>query len=182
MKDRWIYLGLALAALGTGFGLWTVGRPRATPPVVSTPSIGAASVYATSFIDEAGQPQPLGQFQGRVLLLNFWATWCAPCREEMPLLSDAARRWGDRGVTIVGLSAEPAETIGDFRRKAALAYALWSGGAAVAELGRRLGNTSEVLPYSVLMDRTGKVVDQRVGPYSADELEALLSRTTANGR
>ena len=180
MKDRWIFLGLALAALGTGFGLWSVGRPRATPPAVSAPTIGAAAIYATPFTDEAGQTQALGRFQGRVLLLNFWATWCAPCREEMPVLSDAARRWNDRGVTILGLSAEPAETIAEFRRKAGLGYALWSGGAGVDELGRRLGNTSEVLPYSVLLDRAGRVVAQRVGPYSAGELDALLSRTAGN--
>ena len=178
MKDRWLYGGIAVLALGAGTVFWTLDRgeggPKPTPP-----TIGPAAVYAATFTDEAGRPQPLGQFQGRVVLVNFWATWCAPCREEMPALAAAARRWADKGVTVVGLSSEPRETVEAFRREHPSSYPLWTG-EAVDDLARRLGDTAGVLPYSVLLGRDGKVLEQRVGPYTPEMLDKLLGRTSPN--
>ena len=175
MRDRWLYTAIGAAALALGGTLWMLQRP-AGPPKPAPASIGPAALYAATFQDEAGRSQALGRFQGRVVLLNFWATWCAPCREEMPMLAATARRWADAGVTIVGLSNEPAETVAAFRQKNPVGYPLWTGGAAVDALAKRLGDEAGVLPYSVLLGPDGTVLDQKVGPYSAGDLEKLLSR------
>ena len=173
MSDRALYAGIALLAAAAGTAFWLAGR-TAGPPKPAEPTIGATALYAATFRDTAGKAQPLGQYQGRLLLLNFWATWCGPCREEMPALSAAAQRWRPRGVTIVGLSSETAEAVADFATAHPVAYVLGTG-PAVEELRRRLGDTAEVLPYSAVVAPDGRIVSQKVGPYTATELDALFS-------
>jgi thiol-disulfide isomerase/thioredoxin len=174
MRDRGLYAGVALLALAAGATFWALDRvPRKPEPAAVT--IGPAALYAATFVDEQGRAFPLGRYQGRAMLINFWATWCAPCREEMPTLSAAADQWGDR-VAILGLSAEPAATVDAFRRSAKISYLLATGGRTVDELGIRLGNTAGVLPYSVVVASDGRVVSQKVGPYSPSELERALTQ------
>jgi thiol-disulfide isomerase/thioredoxin len=142
--------------------------------LLSAPAIGPAALYATAFTDTEGRPQSLGQFQGKLVVLNFWATWCGPCREEMPAFSRIQARWKNRGVQVVGVSAEDAAKVARFGRELSIAYPLWVGDAA-SELTRRLGNSSGVLPHSVILDPSGRVLDQKVGPYSEAELDAKLT-------
>ena len=178
MTARWFYPLVGVAALAAGSGLWLATRPppgvsRSLPPPIAAPTIGAAALYATPFTDTEGRPQALGRFQGKVVVLNFWATWCAPCREEMPAFTRVQSRWGSRGVQIVGLSDEDAAKVARFGRELAINYPLWVGTSA-GELSRRLGNTSGVLPHSAILDGSGRVLEQKVGPYNEAELEAKL--------
>ena len=179
MSARGLYAGIALVAAAAGTAFWLLDRADG-PPRPTPPTIGPAALYAATFVDADGRSQALGQYQGRLLLLNFWATWCAPCREEMPALSAAAKRWGP-GVSIVGLSAEEAGTVREFVRGHPVSYVVGTG-PAVEELGRRLGDTAEVLPYSALIGPDGRVLAQKVGPYSPDELSTLLQRFSAKGQ
>ena len=180
MSDRGLYAGIALVAAAAGASFWLMGRPGGAPrPTEAT--IGPAALYAATFEDTQGRTQALGRFQGRLLLLNFWATWCAPCREEMPALSEAARRWQARGVEVVGLSAEPAEVVRDFARDHPVAYPLGTG-PGVEELSRRLGDTAGVLPYSAVIAPDGRVVAQKVGSYSLSELDAVFAEHAPKSR
>jgi len=181
MTARWFYPLVAVAALAAGTALWIATRPVVVIlPPTSEPTIGPAAVHATQFSDTDGRPQSLGQFQGKVVVLNFWATWCAPCREEMPAFTQLQRRWGARGVQFVGVSSEDAAKVARFGRELAINYPLWVGEAA-AELSRRLGNSAGVLPYSVVLDGSGKVLEQKVGPYRDWELDAILGKYAAKG-
>jgi len=140
----------------------------------ASPQISAGAIQAATFLD-GGRRRPLGEFAGKVVVLNFWATWCAPCRAEMPAFERVQRRWAERGVQFVGLSADPPEASRLFGKELGLTYPLWTGGDEVAELSRRLGNRLGVLPHTVVLDPHMDVVEQRVGPYTEDELESLLS-------
>ena len=176
MSQRAAYALIAVLAAAAGATFWALDRP-AGPPRPTPATIGPAALYATTFHDAEGRGQSLGKYQGRVLLVNFWATWCAPCREEMPALTAAARRWEARGVTVVGLSSEPAEVVGPFSRANPVGYVLGTG-PDVDELGRRLGDTAGVLPYSALIGRDGRVLDQKVGPYTAEMLDRIFAEAT----
>ena len=169
MSTRALFAAIAALAIAAG---WLASRTRT--PDTRPASIAPAALYAASFRDASGALQPLGQFQGRLVVLNFWATWCAPCREEMPAFNRLQSRWRDRGVVFVGVSAEPADSVTRFAKSLAITYPLWVGGDEVGELSRRLGNHLGVLPHTALIGPTGEVLESRVGPYSEIELEKRL--------
>ena len=127
MTTRAFFAVVGLLALAAGAALWLGGRggPR---EAAGPPSIAPAALYAASFQDDAGVRQPLGQFQGRLLVLNFWATWCGPCREEMPGFARLHARWKEKGVQFLGVSAEERERVARFGRELSIPYPLWTGG------------------------------------------------------
>lgn len=184
LSNRGLFLAIGVAALVAGTAL--VVAMRAQPPAaqalpsLEAGSISPAAILALTFTDEAGRSRSLAEFSGKLLVLNFWATWCAPCKAEMPAFDRVSARWNGRGVQFVGLSAESPEVAAAFGRSLRIGYPLWTGPAdAVPELSRRLGNSSAVLPHTVLLDRAGKVAEQRVGPYTEQDLEAALQRIAA---
>jgi thiol-disulfide isomerase/thioredoxin len=174
-----LFAAVGTAAFLAGALLWHFGRPPkpaagpapATPPPVA---IATAAIFAAGFTDASGAPRSLGAFEGKVLVLNFWATWCEPCRAEMPAFNRLHERWAGRGVQFLGLSDEPTEKAQRFGQSMGIAYPLWTGGDQVADLSRRLGNAKGGLPHTVVLDPTGRVAAQRVGPYTESELEEVL--------
>jgi thiol-disulfide isomerase/thioredoxin len=143
---------------------------------IEAPSIAPGAFFAASFLDEGRVPRSLGQFQGKIMVVNFWATWCGPCKAEMPAFQRLHQRWLERGVRFVGLSGEPPETAAEFGRQLGISYPLWTGGEEVQELSRRLGNRMGVLPHTVIVGAAGEVLEQRVGPYTEAELEGHLKQ------
>src|SRR5690349_15696598 len=121
MTARWFYPLVGVVALAAGTGLWLATRPSPAVPPPSAPAIaaatiGAAALYATASTDTGGRPQALEPFQGKVVVLDFWATSCAPCREEMPAFTRIQSRWASRRVQIVGVSDEDAAKVARFGR------------------------------------------------------------------
>jgi thiol-disulfide isomerase/thioredoxin len=179
-----LFTAVGTAALLAGALLWHLGRPARqapdaqanAPPVVA---IAPAALFAATFTDPDGATRALGQFEGKILVLNFWATWCEPCRAEMPAFNRLHQRWSGRGVQFLGLSDEPREKAEQFGRVMGIGYPLWTGRDQVSDLSRRLGNQLGGLPHTVVVDRVGRVVTQRVGPYTEAELEEVLAQTGA---
>ncbi len=171
MKPSWVFAATGALAILAGISLWlgSLGQRQAQD------TIAPASLLAAGFADTHGRPQSLAQFQGKLVVVNFWATWCAPCREEMPAFMRLQGRWAGRNVQFVGLSSEGPERVETFGRALGVTYPLWVGGEAVGELGRRLGNRLGVLPYTVILDGQGNVLETRVGPYSEGQLEERLA-------
>ena len=182
MTNRGLFAAVGVAAMLVGGLLWHVGRPVQPGPAAATPvvSIAPPALFATAFTDPAGATRSLGRFQGKVLVLNFWATWCEPCRAEMPAFERLHQRWSGRGVQFLGLSDESTEKAQQFGQALGVGYPLWTGGDQVADLSRRLGNRSGGLPHTVVLDRTGRVAAQKVGPYTESELEEVLRRLDPN--
>ena len=181
MSARSVFTLVGFLALACGALLWWAMRPAPAPddPQPGPVAIAPAALLATSFTDPEGRAQPLGRFAGKVLVLNFWATWCGPCREEMPAFSRLQARWADRGVQFVGVSGEDAAVVARFGRELGVTYPLWTGGDAVGDLSRRLGNVRGVLPHTAVLNPAGDVVIQKVGPYSEAELDSILAQLTA---
>jgi thiol-disulfide isomerase/thioredoxin len=177
VSTRWLFAGVGIAAFVAGAGLWMAKRPQGSLPT-TTPaavSIAPAAILAASFTDGGGRAQSLGQFQGKLVIVNFWATWCAPCREEMPAFNRLQARWGSRGVQFVGLANEAPAKVEPFGQTLGITYPLWTGGDEVGELSRRLGNRLGVLPHTAILGPSGEVLETRVGPYSESELESRLA-------
>jgi len=175
LSSKWLFTLVGVLAALAGTALWLATRP-AGDPGPTAPEVSTAAVMAAGFRDLQGRPRSLGEFQGKVVVLNFWATWCAPCREEMPAFERLQAKWGGHGVQFVGLSAEDASKVQDFARRIGISYPLWVGGDEVSELSRRLGNRMGVLPHTVVFDRREGVVATRVGAYREDSLDSLLTQ------
>jgi thiol-disulfide isomerase/thioredoxin len=124
--------------------------------------------------DENGKIQKLSQWRGKILVINFWATWCEPCREEVPALVSMQARYASNGVQIVGIAVDSTDKVREFSRTYRINYPLVIGGLEVIDLSRKLGNKAGGLPYTLVLDRSGKVVSSHLGGMSKEELEAMV--------
>lgn len=138
--------------------------PALLPGASATASASATqALFAASFPDAQGQAQQLGQWRGQVVVLNFWATWCPPCREEMPELSAFHDKFRAQGVTVLGLSTDDAEKIRQFALEAPTSYPLLAGDFEAMRLAESLGNNQGILPYTVVMRRDGSIAAAYLG-------------------
>ena len=173
MNLKLAFGSVALLAILAGIALWL---GTSAPSSISSSEVSPAALYATTFSDAEGKPQSLGRYQGKLLVLNFWATWCAPCREEMPAFARLQKRWAARNVQFVGVANDDPERVRQFGKDLGIDYPLLTGGEEVGVLSKRLGNRMSVLPHTVILDRDGRVLEERVGTYSEPELEEKLAK------
>lgn len=115
------------------------------------------ALFATQLPDADGRMQALAQWRGKPLVLNFWASWCPPCVEEMPELSKLQQNYAVRGIQVIGIAVEPASGVVEFNKKYKISYPLLVGGIEGNELAKALGNKAGALPYTVLIDSDGKI-------------------------
>jgi len=153
--------GLALAA-GAGFALWDRHPPDAT------------NLLALSLPDTEGAKQPLAQWRGKVLLVNFWATWCGPCRDEMPELVRAQRDLGPKGLQVVGIAIDQPDKVARFARELDLNYPALVATYETMDVAKPLGDGLLGLPFTVILDRRGKVVHTQLGPMKPAQLQSIL--------
>ena len=129
-----------------------------------------------SLTDTKGNEQSLAQWKGRVLVVNFWATWCVPCREEMPEFVKAQRELGDRGVQFVGIAIDQPDKIDAFAAELHLNYPALGGGYGAIELSKAMGNRLGALPFTVVVDRAGRVAHTQLGPLKESNLRSILAQ------
>jgi thiol-disulfide isomerase/thioredoxin len=135
---------------------------------------GAARLLSASFLDLEGRTRRLREWSGQVLMCNFWATWCTPCREEVPLLVAAKQQYAGKGLEIVGIGIDHATKIRDFADNYQVNYEMLVAGSETIEIMRDLGNKAAALPYTVLLDRSGRLAGQRLGAFRREELAQVL--------
>ncbi len=167
----WMYIGAALIGLALGGGFAWLSRPQ-PPPGVQGASIGDSHPgfrhggLNGAWVDAA-------DFDGRVLLVNFWATWCAPCRREMPALNEIDQQYGD-DVAVVGLAIDDLEAVRNFTAELDISYPIAVGNADVMATQKAWGNGAGALPYTVLVDRSGVIRWQHLGEVTAAELDRVI--------
>jgi len=174
---RRVLLGLfGLACAGAG-GL--VAWNRLSGPAVGDESAVLGLFLERSWEDAEGRSLDTGTLKGQVLLINFWATWCPPCVEEMPELDQLHREWAGKGVQVLGIGIDSRAKILDFSRRAQYAYPLLVGGADASELSRAFGNASAALPFTVLIGRDGRVRERILGRFHLPRLQQAVRSAAA---
>ena len=130
---------------------------------------------ALTLPDLAGQPLVLrDHFAGRPLLINVWASWCAPCVEEMPELARFADAQGDNGVQVLGLALDTTDDVRGFLQQVPVDYPIVIETPGPRDASVQLGNAQGLLPYSVLFDAQGRLVKAKLGPFAHGEIDSWV--------
>ena len=136
-------------------------------------SVGMERV-AFSLPDLDGRMRAAAEWDGKVVALNFWASWCPPCLEEIPAFVSLQTQHQAAGLQFVGLALEPPATARQFAVERKMNYPVLTGAAEVVKLARAYGNHIGALPFTVFIDRTGRVASAHSGPLSREEAGALI--------
>jgi thiol-disulfide isomerase/thioredoxin len=131
------------------------------------------ALFAASFHDVDGKPQALSQWKGKLIVVNFWATWCPPCLEEMPELSRLQEKYRGHDVVVLGISTDELDKIREFAKEHPVSYPLLAGNVEAMDLGISLGNDKGVLPYTAIIKADGTIAKTYFGQVD----QALLEQT-----
>ncbi len=157
---------------GLGFAIYYfVLNPNSPLKQSNPPSVSTAAFFNSQLVNEDGIRQDLKQYQGKIVVLNFWATWCPPCREEMPELAELHAQYQAKNVVVVGLAVDELALVKEFALATPVSYPLLVAEDEGMQLASELGNSQGVLPYTVIIDKDGVVQKNFFGRIS----KALLS-------
>ncbi len=165
MKSRTFLQACAAVAFGPGFGRYVAA---AAPD----------ALFSRQFPDPDGTEVRLDTWLGRPVVFNFWATWCPPCIKEMPDLEALSTK--HKGVQFVGLGVDTAVNVRKFMPKVNVSYPLLVTGYGGIDLMKTLGNTTGGLPFTLVCDASGQIVERILGQVKPAELDAVLQRFTAS--
>ena len=145
--------------------------PAQPPPAAKIPE----RLPDFSLRDPTGKETPISAWAGKALILNFWATWCAPCRREIPLLKSLYGEWGGRNVQVVGIAVDYRDKVVAYAAEMKIPYPLLLGEQDALDIAAKLGVASPVFPFTVFTDRRGEVVTLFVGELHKPQADLILS-------
>lgn len=178
MRTRTVLLVTGLVVvLG---GAWVVYGPGWSEQLRRLTSAGKTSEHTLKKLPDLRLPDLSGrafggELKGQVVVLNFWATWCTPCREEIPLFNSLQAVQGKAGVQFVGVAIDEPEAVKAFLKTTPVDYPVLIGGMEAIDLSRQLGNHLQGLPFTALFDRDANLVYAQTGPISRALLEERLA-------
>ena len=167
-RRRSTLVAATIAATALGAGLF-VG-----PRIVDRGSADGDVLRNARFLDLHGRSRILSEWGDRILVVNFWATWCRPCLDEIPMLVAARKSYALRGVEIIGIAIDLVAKVIEFASKMSVEYPILIADANAIDLMRRLGNNSGGLPYTVFLDRSRVPFRRKLGALRREELDAAL--------
>lgn len=165
-RRRNLLVGGLVAATALGAGAFVAGRVLRRSPE-------AEALENATFVDLQGMRRALPEWRGKIVVANFWATWCAPCLEEIPLLM--AVRKAQKGIEVVGIAIDQATKVQQFVAKMQIEYPILLAESQGLDLIRTLGNRSGGLPFTVFLDRAGRPARTKIGVLRQPELDSTLA-------
>ncbi|HET9701918.1 MAG TPA: TlpA disulfide reductase family protein [Burkholderiales bacterium] len=136
--------------------------PAQKPPAAA-PDEGGAALLAAAWPDLNGVNQPLSQWKGKVLVVNFWATWCEPCKKEIPEFVKVQAKFLDKGVVFVGIALDEKDKVAAMSRELGINYPVLIAPLSAIDVSKAAGNRMSALPFTAILDRDGRVVLGKLG-------------------
>jgi peroxiredoxin len=172
-RSNWLILGLAVLAAAAGG--YVDHRSRQPVPMDSADSsLIGQQLPAISLPGLDGKTHQLSDYRHHRLLLNFWASWCAPCLEEMPALDQLQAKFGERAPIVIGIAMDDPARVRSFLAEHPVKYPILLGRLDSPSTSLELGNMREVLPYSVLIDANGRILAAQTGILSSAQIQRWL--------
>lgn len=165
------FIGLLFAFIG---GYVALSSIQNTPATTST-----SAFFSQQWRNTAGKTENLTQWKGQILVLNFWASWCAPCVEEMPELSALQEKWGNQPIKIIGIGVDSLENIQHFQKQYRIQFPLYAAGMDGIDIARSLGNKTMGLPFTAIISPKGNIVKTYSGRLKMEQLQRDIAELTA---
>lgn len=165
---------LFIAATGGGLSACSPKSDTPPPAVTVAQADPAAALFEARFNDLNGTMQPLSQWRGKILVVNFWATWCPPCREEIPEFIRLQDKYGQQGLLFIGIAIDQKDKVQAYADEMGINYPILLGELEAIDLAKRAGNRLGGLPYTVIIDRHGKIAASEIGGLTQAKLDTLI--------
>lgn len=141
---------------------------------VSSKHIDSTPFFSASLPDIAGVTQPFKKYQGKIIIVNFWATWCPPCIKEMPELSEFQQQYQHQNVVVLGVALDESSAVNAFLKKSPVSYPIYVGENEGNLLSDQLGNHNGVLPYTIVINIKGEIIKTHLGRINRSMLEQIV--------
>jgi peroxiredoxin len=178
MKNALIFIVATAIAGASGYALqrYLASDTEAVPVTATASPIIGKTRPEFAMMDIEGNIRNIKDWDGQIVLLNFWATWCPPCLEEIPDFIEIQQELDNRGFQIIGVAVDNEEDVREFANEMAMNYPVLAGEMEAIELSQRYGNTIGALPFSAIIDKNGKVTHTIMGELSKDHLITILKQ------
>lgn len=168
------YVVVAILSLAAGFAYKSSQMDISMAMTNSEKKAGADNFFAATLPDPEGLPHSASQWQGKIVVVNFWATWCSPCRKEIPELIEIYTTYRDQGLVVVGVAIDDAEKVAEFSEEFGINYPVLVGDLDAFSLAEAMGNPQGAIPFTVTIDRSGMIVNARLGQINKKQIEEII--------
>ena len=169
-RREWLTTAAVAVAAGSAGFAFNAWRTAPEPPSAA----GGDALLELRLPDLEDRLHTIADWKGKLVVVNFWATWCGPCREEIPLFVRLQSDYASRGLQFIGIAIDQPDKVKPFAREFKMNFPILIGGYDVIELGRRIGNKAGVLPFTVILGRDGRIVATAVGAAKPEKFEPLV--------
>jgi thiol-disulfide isomerase/thioredoxin len=167
MKATGLIIIAAVLALGGGI----LARGLVPPTEQGSP----APLPDFNLVDVSGNQHNISEWQGKILVINFWATWCPPCRKEIPEFMALQEQYGKKGLQFIGIAIDDQEPVEDYLATTKINYPILIGGVAGIALANQLGNRVDAVPFTLVVNQQGQIIHRQPGEFSREQIMEIIA-------
>ena len=167
MKTAGLIL-IAVAVLALGGGIIARGL------LSGAGQSSATSLPDFTLPDVSGQPHAISEWQGKLRVINFWATWCGPCLKEIPEFIELQNRYADKGLQFIGIAVDSPEAVATYLNSININYPILVGDMPAISIAHELGNHIDAVPFTVIVNQQGQIIHQHAGEFSKEQLLEVI--------